>query len=108
FTCPLPVFKFAVMCIEPIYNLFRKGKKSFLFHPITIAAMEENRSYSSEKAMKAFGYTPMSTIEAFQKTIRFNINKGIMKTAKSQLLGYLRVFLIISLLCILVIVFNKN
>jgi nucleoside-diphosphate-sugar epimerase len=82
FTCPKPVFKLMISAVYRAYNrvrnIFTKNRHeiSFLFHPATIDSMSEDRWYSSEKAQKLLGYSPMSTKETIRLACQEHIKEG--------------------------------
>lgn len=73
---PLSLFQAITQVISVVVNFFRSHKKSFLFHPDTIAAMNQSRWYSSAKAMRDLQYKPISCKEAFQKTIQAELKSN--------------------------------
>jgi nucleoside-diphosphate-sugar epimerase len=81
FHCPMWLFRSAVGMVGPMLNMFRKEKNSFLFNVKTLDCMDEKRSYSSEKAMKDFGYDPMTMEEALRRGTKEHVRNGDISTA---------------------------
>jgi nucleoside-diphosphate-sugar epimerase len=80
FHCPMWLFKFVVAIISPLINAIRStifnDKNSFLFNSKTLDCMDENRIYSSDKAIRELGYTPMTMRETLITSIKDHITNG--------------------------------